>query len=296
MRIVSLGEILWDVFPDGEHLGGAPFNFSAHARRLGADVVLLSAVGEDARGRAAIERASELGLPAGSIQQTDQAPTGIVQVELDSQGQPSYVIVRPAAYDFVRLNDAQLAALVSPPPDWIYFGTLHLMDADVRKLARRLLDAAPAARTFYDVNLRPQSYSTDVLRELLGWANVLKLNEDEVREISRLVLGSAEADLESFCRDGAQAFGWETVCITRGSEGCLLWTPGETVSVEGYPADVADAVGAGDAFSAALVHELGSGSPLREAGDFANRVGALVASRRGAVPAWRPQDLQPSRL
>lgn len=296
MRIVSLGEILWDVFPDGEHLGGAPFNFAAHARRLGADVVFLSAVGEDARGRAVVERASALGLPADAIQQTAQAPTGTVQVELDAQGQPSYRIVRPAAYDFVRLDDLELEALLRPIPDWIYFGTLHLTDEEVRKLARRLLDAAPDARAFYDVNLRPDSYSADLLRELLGWADILKLNEDEVHQVDALALSSEDSDLESFCRRGAQEFGWETVCITRGAGGCLLWTPHETVSVDGYPAAVADAVGAGDAFSAALVHRLGDGASLREAGDFANRVGALVAGRRGAVPAWSVEELSPSRL
>lgn len=296
MRILSLGEILWDVFPDGEHLGGAPFNFAAHARRLGNDVVFLSAVGRDERGDAALARAAELRLPTEAIQRTSQAPTGIVQVTLDAGGQPSYEIVRPAAYDFLRLDDEELAALVDPAPDWIYFGTLHLMDPRVRDLAGRLIEAAPAAKTFYDVNLRPDSYSVEVLQVLLGWTNVLKLNGDEVAEIGDLVLGRIPTDAEAFCRDGAERFGWEAVCVTRGADGCLLWTAEETVEVAGYPAQVADAVGAGDSFSAALVDRLGRGASLAEAGDFANRVGAFVASRRGAIPEWSTADLAPSRL
>jgi len=296
MRILSLGEILWDVFPDGEHLGGAPFNFAAHARRLGNDVVFLSAVGRDEHGDAALARAEELGLPTEAIQRTSQAPTGVVEVTLDAGGQPTYEIVRPAAYDFLRLDDEELAALVDPTPDWIYFGTLHLMDPQIRDLAGRLVEAAPTVKTFYDVNLRPESYTAEVLRALLGWTNVLKLNEDEVAEIGALALDGPRGDTAAFCRAGAQKFGWEAVCVTRGSDGCLLWTAEETVEVAGYPAEVADAVGAGDSFSAALVDRLGRGASLAEAGDFANRVGALVASRRGAIPEWSPADLAPSRL
>jgi fructokinase len=293
-RIVVVGEILWDVFPAGERLGGAPFNFAAHSRRLGADVLFLSAVGDDARGRRALAGARRLGLETDWIQ-TVQRPTGIVSVEVDPQGQPSYVIHRPAAYDDLRLSDAQLDEIRSFDANWLYFGTLHQTAPEIRDLVGRLRDALPQARHFYDVNLRRDSYSTELVLDLLAAADVVKLNEDEAAEICRMK-GSAMADLESFCRSWASELGWDAVCVTRGAAGSALLIGERFVEVEGYQAEVRDTVGAGDAFSAALVSRLDRGADPLQVSDFANRVGALVASRSGATPEWTVDDLAPSRL
>lgn len=284
MKIISLGEVLWDILPSAEHLGGAPFNFALHARNLGHDVSFISAVGNDDRGRRALELMEQAALSTRFVRRTSDHPTGTVTVSFDPSG-PQYRIHRPAAYDFPALSPADVIALLTPPPDWIYFGTLQQTSVPARDLTQRLLDAVPAARRFYDVNLRAGSYTPDLVRTLIQRAHVLKLNLQELPLVKEMC-GIEGGALEQFCRESAAAFELETVCITRGAQGCALLLNGEYVEEGGFPIQVADAIGAGDAFSAALVHGISSGWPARQAADFANRVGALVASRPGGTPQW----------
>ena len=295
MKIISLGEVLWDILPGAEHLGGAPFNFALHARNLGHDVSFVSAVGHDDRGRRALELMEQAGLSTRFVGRTSGHPTGTVTVSLDPSLGPQYCIHRPAAYDFPALNPADLSPLLTPPPGWIYFGTLQQMSVPARDLTRRLLDAAPAARRFYDVNFRPGSYTPKLVRTLIEQAHVLKLNHQELPLIQEMcekdmcgkdMCQIEAASLEHFCREIAAAFKLETVCVTRGAAGCALLLGGQYVEAPGFPIQLADAIGAGDAFSAALLHGISSGWPASRAADFANRVGALVASRPGGTPHW----------
>jgi len=289
MRILAIGEILWDVFPDSEHLGGAVFNLAAHARRLGHDVYFVSAVGEDARGRIALARIHELDLSARFVRRlTDQA-TGTVSVRVDAAGQPDFTIHRPAAYDFADLSDAELVELADWRPDWLCFGTLHQMNSGVRALTRRLMEALPGTRRFYDVNLRKQNYTPELVEELLRAADVVKLNDSEAEQLQQM-LGRVCRDPADFAARFAAEFGFEAVAITRGARGCWLWLRGAWVEAPGYRVAVADTVGAGDAFAAALLHGLGAAWPPEQIADFANRVGALVAGRPGAIPEWSPEE------
>ncbi len=288
---ISIGEVLWDVVGQQEFLGGAPCNFAANLRMLGHNVLFISAVGEDQRGDEVLRQMSARGLAIDYVRRVHEYPTGMVSVTLDSQAQPSFVIHRPAAYDFPQLTDRQLAGLVSYSPNWIYFGTLVQMSAQARQVTRRLLEAAPGARRFYDVNLRTDCYEPDLIRDLLMRATVVKLNDQEVREISRMV-GQRCGSLEEFCRCYTQRFGWQAVCVTCGANGCVLLVGDAYVEAQGYSVQVRDTVGAGDAFAAAFVHGLSSGWQPLQIADFANRVGALVASRRGAVPAWTLEEAQ----
>lgn len=290
-QIVAIGEILWDVFADGERLGGAPFNFAAQAAGLGHRTALLSAVAGDERGRKALAEARRLAVATELIGTVETPPTGYVTVCVDEGGQPDYVIHRPAAYDRVELADEAAEALKSNPPEWIYFGTLLHTDPAARATTLRLLAAAPKARRLYDVNLRQDSYSRELLAQLLPLATVLKLNAGEAAEVRRL-FGEPESDIETFARDYAERYGYEGVCATLGAAGChVLWN-GREVRAEAYPVTVRDAVGAGDAFAAAFVHGISSGWPIAETADFANRVGSLIASRSGAVPAWTVAEAQ----
>ena len=309
MKIISLGEILWDVFPDAQHLGGAPFNFAAHARRLGHDVFFVSAVGDDDRGRAALAKMEQLNLSTRFVQRLTSAATGIVSVRLDAAGQPTFTIHRPAAYDLVSLSPGDLAEISAPPADWIYFGTLHQMSPGARDLLAAVIGANPRARRFYDINLRPDSYQPALVQDLMKRASVVKLNDAEVRTVEDLFglfplsggstrLSRSPRSLEEFCRTSAETYGWEAVCVTRGAQGCALLIGDEYTEVDGYPVEVADTVGSGDAFAAAFVHGLSGGWTGRrtsgwtpaEIGDFANRVGALVASRHGAIPSWTIEE------
>jgi fructokinase len=284
MRLASLGEILWDQIDGRELLGGATFNFSVQLSRLGHDVSFISAVGDDERGRRAIETASRLDLSTKFIRTVKDAPTGTVSVVLDAQGQPSYEIHRPAAYDFVALGPLD-------EPDWIYYGTLQFIEPRMRALLLDLIRSYPRARRFYDINLRKNSYSAGLVMELLQLASVVKLNDEELGRVQQMA-GTSHSSLESFCRDYASRFHWAAVCVTRGERGCAILQGGRYVEVSGVPVDVADTVGAGDAFAAAFLHGLDAGWFPAKTGAFANRLGALVASRTGGVPTWSWNELE----
>ena len=263
---------MWDIFPDAERLGGAPFNFAVHAHRLGHRVIFLSAVGDDERGRIAVGRAGALGLTTEFIQVAAGQPTGSVRVQLDAEGHPDFTIHRPAAYDCLTLDEGQLQRLAEMRPDWIYFGTLYPMEGRAREMLRRLMDAVPGARRFYDVNLRRGCYTPELVRELLSLADAVKMNDDEAELFPDL--GEAPS-----------------VAVTRGERGCAVRLGKDRAECPGYAVKVVDTVGAGDGFAAAFVHGLAEGWSAARTGDFANRLGALVASRAGAVPEWPRGDL-----
>ena len=291
MRLISIGEILWDVIGGREHLGGALLNFSVHAARLGHDVSLVSAVGADPRGDRALEAMLALGLSTDQIQRSDEWPTGIVTVTVADDGQPAFEIHRPAAYDSMKLDKIPPEHLTAWNPDWICYGTLLSMYPGGRRVLFETMDTLPGARCFYDVNLRPKSFTSELVLELLGKANVVKLNQDEVSSLEAMFQRSSST-LEEFCRDQAARFGWEAVCVTRGESGCAILTRDEYVEVPGYRVQVADTVGAGDAFSAAFLHGLNAGWPAAQIGDLANRLGALIASRTGGTAPWSLEEIQ----
>lgn len=283
-RVVALGEIIWDVFPGSVRLGGAPLNYAVHASRLGYEVVLVSAVGKDELGQRAAREISSLGLNTSMIEVSSHLDTGTASVHLGPGGEPTFAIRRPAAYDDVNLSDGQLAWLAAWAPSSVYFGTLFAFTGQGRTTLLRLLASIPNACRFYDVNLRPGCDSPALVSELLTHADVVKLNETELDAVHR-VAGLPE-NAEAFCRAGADRYGWKAACITLGARGCCMLARGEYVEVGGYPVEVADPVGAGDAFAAALMHGLRCGWPARKIATFANRLGALVASRPGAIPDW----------
>ena len=289
MKIVSIGEVLWDILPEAEHLGGAPFNFALHAHHLGHEVCFVSAVGEDPRGDAVLDQMAQSGLSTRFIHRAPDHPTGTVTVATDSSGLPQYQIHRPAAYDFPALGQPAVDALLTPAPDWISFGTLQQMSTRAHELTMKLLANAPAARRFYDVNLRANSFTPELVRTLAVQAHILKLNEQEVPALQEIG-GIQGESREQFCRNCLQAFQLDAVCITLGPKGCALFLNDEYLEAPGFSIRVADTIGAGDAFSAALLHGLNAGWPLRQIADFANRVGALVASRPGGTPQWTVAD------
>jgi fructokinase len=256
VKLLSIGEILWDLIGDERHLGGAPFNLAVQARKLGHEVAFVSAVGDDELGRAALDEAERRGIATDYIATVSNAPTGTVTVALDRAGQPTFTIHRPAAYDFIPSRQIPF------DPDWICYGTLLQISAAMRTRVRDLIDQHPRARRFYDINLRPGSYTPKLVDDLLRTATVVKLNEDEER-----IIGPRH---------------WDVACITRGAAGCTIIMNGARYDCPGYPVSVADTVGAGDAFSAAFLHGLDQGWAPAQIGDFANRVGAEAASRSGA--------------
>ena len=288
LSILVLGEVLWDVFEDSSALGGAPLNFAAHAKRLGYNPLLMSAVGADSLGNAARHDIAALGLDTSFLQTTSRFPTGTARVELGPGDRTRFVIERPAAYDAICLREEQIAGIIQRAPACFYYGTLFASTPQGRAVLDRLLDALPAATRFYDLNLRPGNYSVQLVIEMLELADVVKLNEEElciVRKFTRM-----PSEIEAFCREGSKRFGWKAVCVTLGARGCAMLCCEEYVEAVGHTVRVADPVGAGDAFAAAFLHGLISHWPLARIAEFANRVGALVASRHGAIPDWTVKE------
>ena len=215
MKIVSFGEVLWDILPSAGHLGGAPFNFAWHAHNLGHEVCFISAVGNDQRGSQALEQMADLGLSTRFVRRVSDYPTGTVTVTLDSLDLPQYVIHRPAAYDVPALGPAEFDALLNPAPDWIYFGTLQQTSAPAHNLLVKLIAAAPTARSLYDVNLRIDCFTPELVRSLARHAHVLKLNEQEI-PVLREISGLQGDSLQQFCRHCLRTFQLSGVCITLG--------------------------------------------------------------------------------
>ena len=293
MRIISVGEILWDVIGDREYLGGAPLNFAAHARQLGHEVFLLSAVGEDERGRRALASLRERGVSVEFVQVLRGKNTGTAEVELDSEGKPMFRIVRPAAYDFVELSPAQLRRIARLQPDWIYFGTLYHMSAVALASTLKLLQACPSALRFYDVNLRDGNWGLGVVEQLSAQASVVKLSDSEAEFLDATVnSGDQGSSMKEFCRRWCEQYGCATMCVTFGERGCAIFKEGAYCEIAGFKVEVVDTVGSGDAFSAAFLHGYAQGWDAQLTGRFANAVGALVASRPGATPEWQVKECE----
>jgi fructokinase len=288
-RVLGIGELLWDRFPDGPRLGGAPFNVTASLRRLGHPAQFLTAVGDDELGRAAMARAADLGVDPSLVTVSRTLPTGTVAVVIDPAGGHRFEIETPAAYERLALTTAELERVATEPPSGFVFGTLAQRFAGNRHVTRRLVAALPHAVRLYDVNLREGCWTPGLVAKLLPLATAVKVNEEEATILGRILgVDAAPAALgERLARDA----GVGTLSITRGRAGAAMWRDGRVVTVEGRPVTVADTVGAGDAFAAGLLHGLLEGWPATETLDLANRLGALVASRPGALPPWTLQDL-----
>lgn len=283
-----LGEVLWDVFERSRQLGGAALNFAAHAKRLGHEPSLISAVGDDSLGEEAAAAIASLGVDTAFLQTTTRFHTGTARVQLGPGDRTRFVIERPAAYDAVRLSDAEINRLIQRAPAWFYYGTLFPSSPEGEAVLHRLLDALPMATRLYDLNLRPGCDSVPLVQHLLAQANVVKLNEDELQSIHEFT--GLPANSEAFCREGSRQFGWKAVCVTLGARGCAMLACGEYVEAAGQTVEVVDTVGAGDAFTAAFMHGLICQWPVAKIAAFANRVGALVASRHGAIPNWTAKE------
>jgi fructokinase len=280
--VVGLGELLWDMFPHGKQLGGAPANFAYMTALLGDRGIVASRVGQDRLGQEAIWQLKSSGLDTSQIQSDPAHATGTVQVQVDSKGQPEYRITEDVAWDHLAWTPEWEALAKST--DAVCFGSLAQRSEVSRSTIRRFLQSvrADAARVF-DVNLRQAFYSGEVLRVALLHANMMKVNHEELPRIVELFGENFGGERDAACWL-AEEFGVKLVCVTRGHRGSLLVCGDETDEHPGFTIKVADTVGAGDAFTAALVHHWLRKAPLPAINLAANRLGAWVASQEGAMP------------
>jgi fructokinase len=287
--VVGLGELLWDLLPTGKQLGGAPANFAYITNLLGDMGVSASRIGRDALGSQALERLAELGLNPAFVQLDPIHTTGTVIVEIGDAGQPRFEIQEPVAWDFLEWTEEwrQLAA----EADAVCFGSLAQRSLQSQATIRSFVAATrPDAARVFDVNLRRNFYSKEVIAQSMKLATIVKLNHEELPRIMRLFELENSAERDS-ARSLLSMFNLTLVCITCGNAGSLLVSPDDCSEHSGFKVKVADTVGAGDAFTAALVHGYLRGDSLAQINETANRVGAWVASQSGATPTPKAESL-----
>ena len=284
--IAAIGEILWDIFPDGKKIGGAPANFAYYMSRLGEKVALISRVGQDSLGYEALSCCREAGLTTEFIQKDEIYPTGKVRVDLDNEGLPVFEIETNAAWDFIE-EDKALFSIVQRAKV-IYFGTLGQRQARSRGTIQRLLGRAGTdCLKVLDLNLRPPYFDRQLIESSLKIADVVKLNLKELTVISELFsLRGTKTEVFNTLID---QFSLRLLTVTEGENGSWIISPEQAYHHSGYFVPAIDTVGAGDAFTAALVHGLLLGLDLGEINKFANQLASFVCTQKGAwvnIDGW----------
>ena len=280
-KIIGIGEVLWDLLPAGPQLGGAPANFAYHAHALGAHACVVTRVGKDNLGSNILRRFEEQGIADGTVQVDEINPTGTVTVALSDKGIPNYIIHENVAWD--RLAVTPMALKIIRGADAICFGSLAQRGGISRAAIQSLVAAAPArALRVFDINLRQNYFSREVIEQSLRLANVLKLNDGELPILADMftLIGSTQQQIEQL----AQKFSLGSVALTRGPAGSLLFKAGQWSDCPSVPIKIVDTVGAGDAFTAALVLGLLQKMELDEMNTLADEVARYVCSCVGATP------------
>jgi len=284
-KIMSLGEVLWDLFPHGEQFGGAPANFACHAAILGADTSMVSAVGDDPHGRSAIDILRNYGVDISLMQTCPDAATGTVGIELDEKGKPTFTIHEDSAWDQLVWSDALDAETATV--DAIYFGTLGQRSQVARTTIRQALRANSNVPRILDINLRPPFFNATLIRESIELASILKLSDEELATVTEAC--GVRSDGSSLIQTDQllqllEQTNLDMVIMTRGADGAVLATSDGIVEQPGVSTTVVDTVGAGDSFTAALLLGLLRGESHEDNLRNACTVAAGVCAHAGAVP------------
>ncbi|MCK4854086.1 MAG: carbohydrate kinase [Bacteroidales bacterium] len=280
-KIAGIGELLWDNLPSGKQLGGAPTNFAYYMQQAGFETFVVSAVGMDRDGKEILEVLDQLQLNESFVQRTRDYPTGTVTVKLNPSGIPEYTIHENVAWDHIEWND-KLEALAKEV-DAVCFGSLAQRDAVSRDTICRFLESTnPNCLRVFDINLRRSFYTKQIILRSLELANVLKINEEELPIVTEILgySGKEESQLNQLLK----GFDLRLIAHTMGSGGSLLLTPDEISSCQVPEIEVADTVGAGDAFTAILLAGMLNKQTLNTTHKIATELAAFVCTQNGATP------------
>lgn len=279
-KIVAFGEIVWDVFKDDSRLGGAPLNFTYYCRKNNCDAKIISAIGRDDLGRETLSKMKIFAIPADFVQISYTYPSGKVMVDIDENGLASYEICSPSAWDFIA-DSADTHEFLSQA-DAFVFGSLAQRNDFSRATLLKLVNYLPQnCLKVFDVNLRQNFYSSKILKKSMELSNIVKLNDDELKEISEMfeISGSEEEQAVGLFK----LFNLKYLILTLGSRGHLIISEGQILRRSAVETRVVDTVGAGDSFTATFVSSLLNLNSLKEASDAAAEMAARVCSHKGAL-------------
>lgn len=284
-KVVVFGEMLWDCLPSGAVPGGAPMNVALHLHQLGLDSKLISAIGDDPDGKKLIEFLSTFGFQTELIQIIPDQETSKVLVDDSDPENMKYEIVSPVAWDFIKWNKKIEDEVTKA--DAFVFGTLGVRNPESLSTLIKLIHQK-TLRVF-DANLRSPFYDFEVIETLLGFTDILKINEEELEIFADYF--DLEPSIKAVCEHLDHHFPMDLICITMGSKGALIYKGGEITKHSGYKVKVADSIGAGDAFLSGFIKCYLEKKSLEETLDFACKLGAFVASKKGGTPKYTSTEV-----
>ncbi len=280
--IVGIGEILWDMLPDGRRLGGAPANFAYHTHSLGAIGIAVSAVGNDSDGREIYDRLSALEIQADYLYKAAGYPTGTVSVELTSDGQAIYTIHSPVAWDHIPWSDS--LKKLAKQCDAVCFGSLAQRSPVSRITIQKFLEStSESCLRVFDVNIRQDFTTAEVVQQSLSLSDILKLNDDELPVVIEM-LGFAAGDDDEIINKLISHYNLMCVILTKGAKGSVLYTKDDISYCQGQDVLIEDTVGAGDSFTAAVIMGLLEKKSLESVHKRASRIADYVCTQPGATP------------
>lgn len=286
IRVLSFGEVLWDIIDGTYCIGGAPLNFAGHMAKLGADPYVISAVGKDQWGDKALDYLQKQNIDTSYISRSEN-PTGTVLVELE-EGSPRYDIVQGSAWDAISLDREMMKNLKAVKWDVLYIGSLAQRSDASRETLMWILDNVQRDQVFFDVNLRQQWFNREVIEYSIKRTSILKVNDEEVPVIGKLLFGK-ELSEDLLARKVMETYGVSIVIVTCGGDGALFFDEHREYKLKPEPAEVVDTVGAGDSFSGAFVYSYLNTGDIDRAGKLALDVAAYVVSSEGALPDYSPE-------
>ncbi|WP_026260840.1 carbohydrate kinase family protein [Spirosoma luteum] len=278
--VTCFGEILWDVLPTSKQPGGAPMNVAADLRNFGLNAQLISRVGSDDLGRELIDFLANKGIPTQLVQVGQTHLTGVAKANISDSNEVTYKILQPVAWDYI-MPEPGLTEVVKQSDVFVY-GSLAARSQQTHETLLALLDVAP--HKVFDVNLRAPHYNQQTVEELLHKADIAKLNEHELVELSGWY--GHETDLQQAMQQLRQRYQLETLCVTLGPDGAAMLNASGFTKQAGFPVEVADTIGSGDAFLAGFLYKMLQGETPQKTLEFACATGAFVATKQGATPSF----------
>jgi fructokinase len=286
-KVAGIGEILWDLLPEGKKLGGAPANFAYHAKVLGAESFAISSVGDDPLGKEIVDQLELNQLSTGYIEVSHLHPTGTVEVKLDDKGKPDFIIHKDVAWDYISYSNN--VAQLSEGLDAVCFGSLAQRSETSRNSIRQMLEStSKECLRIFDINMRQDYFNFDIVNESLKVANCFKLNEDEFPTVADMF--SIVGNEEDILNEILSKFDLQIIALTKGGEGSVLHTKNESSFLKSEEVEAIDTVGAGDAFTAAMGVGLLKNLPLKTIHVQATKLSAYVCTQNGAMPGL-PEEL-----